>query len=454
METSWASGAAGRGLVAWIRSPLRVTLTAETWTSLILAAGVVLRVLEYTDNRQLYMDESALMANLVDLSVFDFRTVLTENQLAAPGFLVVERLMVRLPLGAVWAARLVPCLCAIASMFLMRAVARRYVTRQAVPIALGLYALNDWLLYYAAEIKQYSSDVALALCALLLAAAPAGISRRSLLALAAVGAVGVWFSHPLSLVLAGVGTYLIGAAAIRKEWRKALRFVGLSLMWAISFAACYMVSHSILEKKDPFIWIWWDFAFLPLPPRSLLDLRRDFWHVVNVFNNPSWVVTPLGVLASALVALALFSIGALSLGLRWRGGVYLLLAPLMFALVASGLHQYPFHGRLLLFLVPGVHLLVAEGAVALARCGGALVTLVLGTLRQDCARVMPPRARTILIFLLGAFMLVQPASDVFWHRFIMRRIHGQFDSHGDLSPDVLDYLEKLEKIAQRAQSRP
>jgi hypothetical protein len=225
-------------------------------------------------------------------------------------------------------------------------------------------------------------------------------------------------------------------------------------MWAISFAACYMVSHSILEKKDPFIWIWWDFAFLPLPPRSLLDLRRDFWHVVNVFNNPSWVVTPLGVLASALVALALFSIGALSLGLRWRGGVYLLLAPLMFALVASGLHQYPFHGRLLLFLVPGVHLLVAEGAVALARCGGALVTLVLGTLRQDCARVMPPRARTILIFLLGAFMLVQPASDVFWHRFIMRRIHGQFDSHGDLSPDVLDYLEKLEKIAQRAQSRP
>ena len=61
METSWASGAAGRGLVAWIRSPLRVTLTAETWTSLILAAGVVLRVLEYTDNRQLYMDESALI---------------------------------------------------------------------------------------------------------------------------------------------------------------------------------------------------------------------------------------------------------------------------------------------------------------------------------------------------------------------------------------------------------
>ena len=42
-------------------------------------------------------------------------------------------------------------------------VARRYLTAAAVPIAVGLFALTDWILYYSVEIKQYSSDAALAL---------------------------------------------------------------------------------------------------------------------------------------------------------------------------------------------------------------------------------------------------------------------------------------------------
>ena len=101
---------------------------AETWTWLLVAVGVIFRLLEYADNRPLYMDEGLLLQNLVELPVFDFSTTLTKDQLAAPGFLVVERMMVRLPLSTVWAARLIPFLCGIASMFLMRSVARRYLS--------------------------------------------------------------------------------------------------------------------------------------------------------------------------------------------------------------------------------------------------------------------------------------------------------------------------------------
>ena len=195
----------------------------------------------------------------------------------------------------------------------------------------------------------------------------------------------------------------------------------MSLVWAVSFAICYLVSHRILSK-DRFIWDWWDFAFLPFPPRSFADLKRDFWQVLNVFNSPAWVLTPLGVLASAFLAMGLFLLGGLSLGRRWRGGLYLLLAPLLFTLVASALHQYPFHGRLLLFLGP-------HGPSAGRRRGG----------RPDV--VAAARDST---FVLGAFLLFQPASDVLWHQLIMARIHDAYDSHGDLSPDLLDYLEKLE----------
>ena len=70
------------------------------------------------------------------------------------------------------------------------------------------------------------------------------------------------------------------------------------------------------SQQGRFIWDWWDFAFLPIPPRSLADLERIFWHVLNIFNSPAWVVTPLGVLGSAFVALGLYSIGRY----RWAGG--------------------------------------------------------------------------------------------------------------------------------------
>ena len=186
----------------------------------------------------------------------------------------------------------------------------------------------------------------------------------------------------------------------------------MSLLWAASFAVCYRVSQSIVSKDD-FLAKFWGFAFLPLPPRSLADLRQIFWQLINVLQ---------------LLRRALHSAGRAAFGVHRRGvvfsghvvagakverrAVFLLVSPIFFALAASTLHQYPFHGRLLLFLMPSVHLLFGEGAAALSRPGGAKLT-----------------------FALGAFLLAQPAFEVVWHRAIQRRSHTQFDSHGDLRPD-------------------
>jgi hypothetical protein len=400
---------------------MQTRLTSETWTWLLVALGVLLRVMEYADDRTLYRDEVSLLKNLVGYAPLDFRSVLTESQLAPPGFLAVERLMVRLPLPLKAAARLAPLLCAIASMFLMRAVACRYLTPRAVPIAVGLFALNDWLLYYAAEIKQYSGDVALTLAAFLLTDWPGATTPRRLGLLTCAGVIGVWFSHPLALVLAGLATYFIAKAIVRREWGHAFWFAAMSLAWAASFALCYKVSHAILSKEQ-FIWVWWNFAFFPMPPRSVAQFEQVGWQMLNLLNSPSCILTPLGPLFSAFLALGLFVLGALVLGRRWPGGLYVLLAPFFLAILASALRQYPFHGRLLLFLVPSVHLLASEGAVALARLGGAPLT-----------------------FILGAFLLLHPALDVISHRFIRERNRNAPDSHGDLAPDLLDYLEEARR---------
>lgn len=411
------AGDSGQGPRSLLKAIGQRFFYAETWTWLFVALGVYFRLAEYADNRALYMDEASLFRNLVGRHVFDFTTPLSEFQLAPPGFLAVERAMVRLPYP-VWAGRLIPLLCGVASMFLMRSVAHRYVSPRAVPIAVGLFALDDWLIYYTSELKQYSSDILLTLVALLLVPGPTEMTRRRRIALVTFGVVGVWFSHPLALVLGAVGIDLAARAAQRRDWKTVRDDVAMSVFWAISFACCYFVSHRILAKEQ-FIWVWWHFAFLPFPPRSVDDLVRSFWQILNIFNNPAWIVTPLGVLGSAFLALAFYVVGALSLGRRWRGGLCLLLGAALITLLASTLHQYPFHGRLLLFLVPTVHLLVGEGAATVARPGGAALS-----------------------FALAALLLIQPAGQDIWNRFVVRRFHGAHDSHGDLAPDLLDYLEK------------
>jgi hypothetical protein len=458
-----ASGTRPQTLWSFLSSDITKFFTHENFTWVAVAIGVLLRVLEYVGFRDLYVDERSLLHNLTDFAVFDFHTRLREDQLAAPGFLVVERLIVRLPLNPILAARFFPLVCGISSVFLMRLVARRFLSRPAVPIAVGLFALSDWLVYYSTEIKQYSTDVALGLIALLLAATckptwsskgnplpdetADNTARDSLRALGIFGVIGVWFSHPLAFVLGGAGSYVMASAALRRDWKSAGRALGFSVVWAASFGACFWVSHAILTKRQ-FIWIWWDFAFLPLPPHSWAECERVFWHLVNVFNSPSDVLTPLGVLPSAFLALALFLAGAIALGVWRPGGLYLLVSPIVLALVASGMRQYPFHGRLLLFLVPMIHLLVAQGAASLAGLGSFLVrVLALGL--PGWRWIKRVVAAICALFVVSpAFLLYQPAAEIVWRYAIIKNRFRGFDSHGDLRNDLLDYREYLQRKAR------
>jgi hypothetical protein len=242
------------------------------------------------------------------------------------------------------------------------------------------------------------------------------MSPRQFMALGVFGLIAPWFSFPVVFVLAGVGLHLIVTEAIRKDYRRAGLAVGMSLLWLLSFGACFLLSRSILSKRD-FIWVWWNFAFLPLPPRSMSDVSLVAEAMANVFINPASVLTPLSLPYTALLASVLALIGCVSLGRRWPGGLFIVISPLLLALAASAFHQYPFHGRLVLYLVPTYLLLLAEGVAAVGRPTGWLVTLA-----------------------LAGFLLYGEAAEIAWYMAIQGRSRP-FDSHGDLKHDLLDYLE-------------
>ncbi len=382
----------------------------------ILGLGVLFRVVQYLANRSYWLDEGSLGANITRKRLGDVLGVLSHTQLAPPGFLVVEWVAYRTLGDNPFALRLFPLVCGIASLFLYLGVARHLLRPRSVWIAVALFAVSDDLIYFASELKQYSTDVAAGLvCTLMgmqMLARPS--TRGRIVALAAAGATIVWFSHPSVFVLAGVGTVLLASAAAERGWRGARLPSALGLVWGASFAAVYAVSMEQLgHRRD--MWGFWEFAFPPMPPASLWDATWVFRRLMYLFVNPLNFETPLGARLSALPALGLFVAGCLSSAKRDKARFGMLALPFLFVLLASCLRLYPFHGRLVLFLVPSLLLLVAEGAGWFREAFGGGVTWA---------------------FLLGSLLLF-PSLGAFYH-LVEAHDRGDFSPYGDRRPAHLD----------------
>jgi hypothetical protein len=387
---------------------------------LAIGLGVLFRVVEFAWTRAYWEDETALAANVVGRPVFELDRPLVRCQMASPGFLVAVRIWSRAIGGSIPALRLSALACGIGVLFAMRSTARRYVSAAAVPVAIALAAVSDDLIYYATEFKQYSADLLIALgCwAMGIGLASAQIRPRRWLTAVALGVAATWCSQTAILILGGVAATLGLSAILRKDRGRVAATCGLGLAWAASFAGAYVVSsRQIDEGCRRFLWLWWDFAFLRLPPTSLAEAQQDFWQLVNVFVNPAGLETFFNPVVTGLLGLALFAIGGLAMTFRGRRtALAMLMVPVLLAIVASALRRYPFHNRLIVFLTPAFLLPVAEGCAEVGR------------------RLGPLAGRLLVAFLLLAPLV--GAIDHFDHPH--RRV---FDSHGDQRNDMLDYIE-------------
>ena len=130
---------------------------------LIIAFGIAMRLIQYLANRSLWADEAVLALNIVNRSYLELLQPLDYDQGAPIGFLMVEKLAVQILGNNEYALRLFPFVCGIGSLFLFYELGKKLIPKSAVIISLALFASLQYLVYYSAELKQYSSDVAIAL---------------------------------------------------------------------------------------------------------------------------------------------------------------------------------------------------------------------------------------------------------------------------------------------------
>lgn len=128
--------------------------------TVVVVAGVALRVEQYLHRRSLWFDEALLALNVVGRPLR--RLVLGPlafHQGAPPGFVVAERVSVHLVGDGEYGLRLVPLLSGCLAVVVFAHLAYRVVSGPAPLLATALVAFSPLLVYYSAECKQYSTDV-------------------------------------------------------------------------------------------------------------------------------------------------------------------------------------------------------------------------------------------------------------------------------------------------------
>jgi len=355
----------------------------------ILLLGIVLRLRQYLTGRSLWLDEAMLALNIVNRDFASLFKPLDYDQGAPIGFLLVEKVLNVLFGDHEFVLRLLPLAAGIVALFLFYLLLRQTTNGIGLLFGLALFAVGPRLIYYSSELKQYMVDVALTI-ALLLLALPileGKIDKRDYFFLGLAGLISLWFSHPVLFVLAGIGACLLWEVLKSRNWLRIRKVLILGVIWLANFGLLYSVALQDLSRNT-FLLEYWQENFMPMPPWS------DWGWFGTVFNG--LIQNQIGVYTPAWLILILLVVGFTFLFIKKKIFACVLLTIFILSLIAAGLQLYPLGGRLSLFLVPLLIILLSQSIDWL----------------QTVLKTPYPIGKVIATA-LGLYLLISPTSEAF-----------------------------------------
>lgn len=316
---------------------------------LIIFFGAFLRISQHLFNRSLWLDEAFVSLNIIHRPYSKLLEALDFNQGGPAGFLTLTKFFVQIFGDSEFVLRLFPFACSLISLFLFYKLVSLCLEPKPALVALSLFAVNEALVSYASEVKQYSSDVAMTLILYLLAfyILQNDLTVKSTIASSLIGALIIWFSHPAIFVLIGVGITLFVILVNKKLWKKVDKLFICFFVWVLSFVLLYLANLSKLNANA--IEYFGIDSFMPFPP----DFDWVYKKLKDVFDFMQ--------LKQHDLPQTLFVIGAVYMFFKKRAQFFLITSAIPATLIVSSFHKYPFVHRLLLFLVPLYLIYIGEG---------------------------------------------------------------------------------------------
>ncbi len=328
-------------------------LKPEVW---IITAGILLRTKHLLENRSLWLDETCAALSIVNrsyLEIFSNQEMLPEFARSPMGFILIVKSLIILLGNTEVVLRLFPFICSIGTLILFSKITKDFLTQRASLLALAFLALAEPLVYYSAELKQYSTDL---LCTIIVVNTTYQFLLKEFrikdcIVLGLVGGGLLWISNSLVFVLAGVGLVLF----LNKPWQKGrnamIALVATGMIWLINFLLLYYVSLRFMVGNTV-ITDTWKGAMCTSPLFSLTTLQWLWSVIIESFISPVglkwwWFFFPC------------FISGIWLLSRKDKNIVLLWVLPIALTLLAALLGKYPFYGRVILFLTAGYYVIIA-----------------------------------------------------------------------------------------------
>ena len=333
----------------------------------ILALACVLRALQYFGRVSLWFDELSLALNIQKHSLIELVSrPLDHFQVAPAGFMAIVKLA-SLPLGvSELPLRFFPWISALAAIFLFWRVGGRVLSGGGFLAALLLFAASPSLIWYGADLKQYSSDVAATLLLVLLALrfVEQPEDRNSAIAAGVAGGLVMFVSH----VAVTTATLLVAVLLFRHYKAKQPRpplapLLSLGGPWAAGAIGAGLLALKQLDPQtNAYMHRFWANGFVPAPWKSLEALTWIPEHLTDalgyllLFIARDWTIGRIFVPICAVLACA----GLFVLFRKTPWTAALIMSPPSAAILAASTHLFPFQGRVALYA--GWPLLIAAMA--------------------------------------------------------------------------------------------
>jgi hypothetical protein len=323
--------------------------------------GATLRIRNWAHDASLWLDEIAVSNSILSRGFAGLTKPLAGEQAAPIGWLWLVHLATRLFGHSELALRLVPMLSSLVALVAVAVLARMVLGAIGAAVTTLLFAVSPFMIFYAADVKQYSMDTA-AVALVLLATVWAGRQKPSSAQLgtwAAVAAVLSWLSFPAAPIALLCGAVI--AVRWLRTWTDLAWFTLAGLAVGGSVLAEYVVTLRHLAADRALDNYWRQVGGYPSRGGSKLVWVRHA--VPAVIRNPIGITWPI-------LALVLGVIGFIVVA-RTRPTIAVILAlPVLAALGMAVTYHYPMYQRLAVYVVPSAVLFVAAsatGAACLAR---------------------------------------------------------------------------------------
>ena len=328
-----------------------ISFKKDSWFIVLLKAiicfGVIAAFINFIHNRSLWFDESLLALNIVDKSYYELLKPLSYNQVAPIGFLFIEKFIAGLLRYHDWSLRILPFISYLASMPLLYLLNKKlHGSKEIALIAVALFSINSNIIYYSFEVKQYSTDVFTAILMVYIGLKILeGVDKKDLFIYSIVGVLAIFLSNiAIVLILINAVAILYKRVLIRNE--KDYKSIIPVLCWIATFVVYFylFIYHHPSKRTMLRYWTQKD-AFLPL---NIFDTHfyQFLFQKIKMIFTTIIINNGIGWLYFVFFVLGLFAIA------KKRLYAYFLMMPVLLHLLLSGIKLYPFHTRLILYLIP------------------------------------------------------------------------------------------------------